>query len=141
MSSLVYFAGTCGSVVLPLSMASDGAGAVQRIIQVRESQQGLDLGAILAQPFGAVLQFTNTGTERLLVIAATSGVTVQADVGAEVLGQAVTPFPAVTLTEGHLYAFGPFHSALQLPASNVIQVTLSSVTDVLAAVVQGPWSS
>jgi hypothetical protein len=68
-------------------------------------------------------------------------VSVQVDVGAAVLGQAVTPFPAVTLTEGHLYAFGPFHSALQLPESSTVQVTLSQVTDVLAGVIQGPWSS
>jgi hypothetical protein len=53
MSSLVYFAGVCGTVVRPLSMASNGAGAVQQIVQVRESQEGLDLSGLLAQPFGS----------------------------------------------------------------------------------------
>lgn len=141
MSNLVYFPGVCGAVVLPLSIASDGAGAVQRLVQVRESQAGLNLSSLMAQPYGAILQFSNTGTERLYVLSAVPGVTVTVNVGSEVLGQPVLSFSPVTLAAGQLYAFGPFHSALQLPASNVIQVTLSSVTGVLAGVVQGPWSS
>jgi hypothetical protein len=54
-----------------------------------------------------------------------------------VLDEPVSQFSPVTLTAGDLYSFGPFHSALQVPGTPVIQVTLSTTSGVQVLVVQG----
>jgi hypothetical protein len=82
------------------------------------------------------LQFANTGREILLVAPSASGDTVTVDVGALVLGQPVNNFPAVTMTAGHLYAFGPFHRQADQDGTSTMQVTLSAISGIQAAVIQ-----
>jgi hypothetical protein len=88
---------------------------------------GLNITALLAAPTGTTLLFTNTGKERLIIVASgTEAVTV--DVGALVDGQTVTNFAPVTLTSTSIYQFGPYHSVLDNTGTNLIQVTLSTLT-------------
>jgi len=88
---------------------------------------GLNITALLAAPTGTTLLFTNTGKERLIIVAsAAEAVTV--DVGALVDGQTVTNFAPVTLTSTNIYQFGPYHSVLDNTGTNLIQVTLSTLT-------------
>jgi hypothetical protein len=97
---------------------------------------GLDITALMATPTGTTLQFGNTGREMLLVAAAATAETVTVDVGALVDGQTVANFPAVTLTNAHTVAFGPFHSVLDNTGTNTVQVTLSTITSITVALVQ-----
>lgn len=97
---------------------------------------GLDITALLAAPTQTTLQFANTGRELLVVSAATTSLTVTVDVGVTVLGQAVTNFSSVTLTNGHLSIFGPFHSVLNIPGGNTVQIVLSSTTSITVALIQ-----
>lgn len=97
---------------------------------------GLDLTAILAAPTSTTLQFSNTTAQRLYIIASTTGVTVQVAIGTTILGQSVASFPAVTLTSGHLYQFGRFHSQLDVPGSGIVTVSLSTASNVLVALLQ-----
>ncbi len=99
----------------------------------------LDITTMLAPPDAPALLFGNTGTEHLLVTASGGGVTVTVTIGAMVLGQPVNPFPPVTLSAGHLYVFGPFHTLLDQPGGSLVQVMLSSTTGVQVAAVQ--WGS
>ncbi len=98
---------------------------------------GLNITALLATPTGTTLLFTNTGKERLIVAAGASAETVIVNVGALVDGQAVTNFPAVTMTSTDLYQFGPFHSVLDNTGTNQIQVTLSTITAITVTLLQG----
>ena len=109
-------------VLTPTQLVPDGAG--------------LDLTALLAAPTGTTLQFSNTGREILLVAAAASAETVTVDIGALVLGQAVTNFTSVTLTSGHTVAFGPFHSVDDQSGTSTVQVVLSTTTSITTALVQ-----
>ncbi len=68
--------------------------------------------------------------------AATTSLTVTVDVGALVDGQTVSNFNAVTLTNGHLSTFGPFHSVLDQNGTNQVQVVLSSTTSITVALLQ-----
>lgn len=97
---------------------------------------GLDITALLATPTGTTLQFANTGREILIIAAATTSLTVTVDIGALVLGQTVTNFTTVNLTNAHTYAFGPFHSVLDQSGTNLIQVVLSSTTSITVALLQ-----
>lgn len=97
---------------------------------------GLDITALLATPTQVTLQFANTGRERLYVLLASSTANVTVDFGAVLLGQTVTNFNSVALTATHLYQFGEFHSILDQPGGNLIQVTLSTVTNVTVALCQ-----
>lgn len=97
---------------------------------------GFDLTAALATPTGVTLQFANTGREVLFVAAAATSETVTVDFGSLVLGQAVSNFTTVNLTNAHTVAFGPFHSVLDEPGGNTIQVTLSTITSISVALVQ-----
>jgi hypothetical protein len=97
---------------------------------------GLDLTAALAVPTGVTLQFANTGREILFVAAGAVSETVTVDIGSLVLGQAVSNFTTVSLTNAHTVAFGPFHSVLDQPGGNTIQVTLSTTTAITVALVQ-----
>jgi hypothetical protein len=139
MTILTCYPGILGPAVNPLSMPAGSTSGLQVLIPVQDPADGgsLDVGGLLAPASGTILQFASTGTERLLVIAATSGVTVTVTVQSLILGQPVSSFPPVTLTEGHLYAFGPFHSVLQIPGTSTIQVSLSVTTDVSVLLVQG----
>src|ERR1035441_6316158 len=89
---------------------------------------GLDITAALLVGAGTLndttLRFTNSGREFLIVVATTAR-TVTLDVESTVLGQAVAPFSAVSLTSDHIYAFGKFHSANNFPGTNTVQVVLS----------------
>lgn len=97
---------------------------------------GLDLTALLAAPTGTTLQFANTGRETLYVAAGASSETVTVDIGALVLGQPVSNFSSVPLTSGHTVMFGEFHSVLDQSGTNLIQVTLSTITSITVALVQ-----
>jgi len=97
---------------------------------------GLDITALLATPTGTTLQFSNTGREILHVSAGAGSETVTVDVGVTILGQAVSNFTAVTLTSGHLVAFGPFHALLNQPGGNQVLVVLSTITSIQVALLQ-----
>jgi hypothetical protein len=97
---------------------------------------GLDITALLAAPTQTTLLFANTGRELLVVAAATTALTVTVDIGALVLGQAVSNFSSVTLTNAHTSIFGPFHSVLDQSGTNQIQVVLSSTTSITVALLQ-----
>lgn len=97
---------------------------------------GLDITALLTTPTGTTLQFANTGREVLLVAAAAVSETVTVDIGSTVLGQAVTNFTTVNLTNAHTVAFGPFHSLLDQPGGTTVQVVLSTITSITVALVQ-----
>jgi hypothetical protein len=97
---------------------------------------GLDITALLAAPTQTTLLFANTGREILFVSAATTSLTVTVDVGALVDGQTVSNFSAVTLTNGHISAFGPYHSVLDQSGTNQIQVVLSSTTSITVVLLQ-----
>lgn len=97
---------------------------------------GLNITPLLAAPTQTTLQFANSGREILFVAPTASAETVTVDVGVTVLGQAVTNFPAVTLTSTDIYAFGPYDSALDQSGSNTVQVTLSTTTAISVALLQ-----
>jgi hypothetical protein len=101
---------------------------------------GLDVTLHMSQALGAILQFGNTGSERIYVLAASPGVTLTVGVSSLVLDQPARPFGSVTLTAGQLYAFGPFHTVLQVPGTSTVQVTLSTTYGVQVVVIQGPHS-
>src|SRR5208282_881196 len=109
-------------VLTPVQMVADGAG--------------LNLTTNLATPTSTTLQFANTGREILVVAAATTALTVTVDFGALVLGQTVSNFTTVNLTNADTYLFGPFHSVLDTSGTNLIQVTLSSVTSITVCLLQ-----
>lgn len=142
--ALTYYAGIEGPVVRPMSMPPGGGGGDAPVTQVLAPSPlaadgpGLDITAFLAAAGGTLLLFPSTGAEVLLVLASGAGVTVTVGIGTTILGQPVAPFPAVTLAAGHLTAFGPFHSLLQIPGTRLVQVTLSTVTGVQAGLVQNP---
>lgn len=98
---------------------------------------GLNITALLAAPTGTVLQFANSGRERLYIVPSASAETVTVDIGTKVLGQAVANFSTVTLTSTDVYQFGPFHSAAEQPGGDLIQVTLSTTTAITIALLQG----
>ena len=98
---------------------------------------GLNITTLLAAPTGVTLLFTNTGKERLIIAPTAAAETVTVDIGALVDGQTVTNFPSVTLTTTDIYQFGPFHSVLDNTGTNVIQVTLSTITAISVALLQG----
>jgi hypothetical protein len=97
---------------------------------------GLDITAALLVGGSTLtntnLQFTNNGSVFLIVVA-TTACTVTLDVESTVLGQTVTPFTAVSLTSGHYYAFGQFHSANNFPGTTTVQVALSSIVATVSA--------
>jgi hypothetical protein len=64
--------------------------------------------------------------------------TVTVNIDALVEGQSVSSFPAVTLTSSDMYTFGPFHSVLDAPGGNIMQVTLSALTGIQVALVTIP---
>ena len=98
---------------------------------------GLNITALLATPTATTLQFANTGRERLIVVPGASSETVTVDVGTLVLGQAVANFASVTLTTTDYYQFGPYHSILDQPGGTLVQVTLSTITSIQVALLQG----
>jgi len=98
---------------------------------------GLNITALLAAPTNVNLQFANTGRERLYVVPSASAETVVVDIGTLIEGQAVSNFTAVTMTSADVYQFGPFHSVLDQPGGDTIQVTLSTTTAVTVALLQG----
>lgn len=99
---------------------------------------GLNLTALLTAPTATTLLFSNTGREILFVSAGAISETVTVDVGALVDGQAVSNFSAVSLTNGDLYPFGPFHSVLDQNGTNQVQVVLSTITSITVALLQFP---
>lgn len=96
---------------------------------------GLNITPLLAAPTQTTLQFSNSGKEILFVSAAAVSETVTVDVGITVLGQAVSNFTTVNLTNGDLYAFGPYDSAVD-QAGGIAQVVLSTVTNITVALLQ-----
>jgi hypothetical protein len=117
-----------------------GTGIIQWLNPVRESVTGLNVNLYLSTTLGATIQFANHGTERLYVLASAPGVTLTVGVSSLVLDEPAESFPSVTLTAGTLYAFGPFHTVLQVPGTSTMQVLLSTAYGVQAVVVQGPDS-
>jgi hypothetical protein len=106
----------------PTQLVADGAG--------------LNVTALLGTPTGTTLQFANTGREFLVVVPAAGSETVTVDVGTLVLGQAVSNFSSVTMTSTDVYLFGPYHSVLDQPGGNTVQVTLSTTTSISVALLQ-----
>jgi hypothetical protein len=104
--------------------------------QFVKNGSGLNITPLLQAPTGVTLEFSNTGHEVLFVVTSASAVTVQLDIGATVLGQAVTNPAAVTLTESDMYAFGPYDSPADQPGTNTVEVTLSTITGVTVALLQ-----
>jgi hypothetical protein len=98
---------------------------------------GLNITALLATPTATTLLFANTGRERLYIVAGAISETVTVDIGALVDGETVTNFPTVSLTNGSTYQFGPFHSVLDNTGTNQVQVTLSAITLISFALLQG----
>jgi hypothetical protein len=98
---------------------------------------GLNITTLLATPTGLTLLFANTGRERLYVAAGAISETVTVDIGALVDGQTVTNFPTASLINGDIYQFGPFHSVLDNTGTNQVQVTLSAITLITVALLQG----
>lgn len=70
------------------------------------------------------------------VTLASEAVTV--NIEALIEGQTVTSFPAVTLTASDIYTFGPFHSVLDAPGGNTMQVSLSSISNVTLGLITIP---
>jgi hypothetical protein len=97
---------------------------------------GLNITPLLAAPTQLTLEFTNSGHEMLFVSASTSGVTVQVNIGATILGQPVTQPTAVTLISGDVYAFGPYDTQVDQPGTTSVEVALSTLTGVTAALLQ-----
>ena len=97
---------------------------------------GLDITANLAAPTNVNLQFQNTGHEQLFVAPTATSETVTVDIGVTVLGQTVANFTAVAMTTGHIYAFGPFHSAIDQPGGSAAQITLSTTTAITVGLFQ-----
>jgi hypothetical protein len=98
---------------------------------------GLNITALLATPTQVTLQFANSGRERLYVAAGAASETVTVDIGTKVLGQSVANFSAAALTSTDIYQFGPFHSQLEQPGGDLIQVTLSTTTLIQVCLLQG----
>jgi hypothetical protein len=98
---------------------------------------GLNITTLLAAPTQTTLQFQNTGRERLIIVPGSSAETVTVDIMTLVEGQAVSAFPTVTMTTTDYYQFGPFHSVLQVPGTNLVQVVLSTITSIQVALLQG----
>jgi hypothetical protein len=97
---------------------------------------GLNVTGALATPTQTTLQFANTGREILFVAAAASSETVTVDVGVTVLGQTVSNFTAVSMTNGDMYAFGPFDSQVDQAGTSTVQVVLSTTTAITVALLQ-----
>ena len=97
---------------------------------------GLNITPLLAAPTQTTLQFANSGREMLFVVPSAGAETVQVDIGVTILGQAVTNFPAVTMTSTDIYAFGPYHSQDDIPGTTTVQVTLSTTTAITVALIQ-----
>jgi hypothetical protein len=98
---------------------------------------GLNITALLATPTATTIQFSNTGRERLIVVPGASSETVTVDIGTLVEGQSVTNFSSVSLTSTDVYQFGPFHSILDQPGGNLIQITLSTISSISVVLLQG----
>jgi hypothetical protein len=79
-----------------------------------------------------------TGTVSTGGAVALASETVTVNIEALIEGQTVASFPAVTLTASDLYTFGPFHSVLDAPGGNTMQVTLSSINNVTLGLVTIP---
>jgi hypothetical protein len=104
--------------------------------QLVPNAAGLDLTATLATPTQTTLQFTNTGKEFLAVAAAATLETVTLNIGVTILGQTVTNFTAVDLTNAHTYLFGPFSSQVDTPGTATATVVLSTTTSISVALLQ-----
>jgi hypothetical protein len=98
---------------------------------------GLNITAALSTPTSVTLQFANSGRERLIVVAGAASETVTVDIGTKVLGQAVTNFSAAALISGDYQQFGPFHSVLEQPGGDLIEITLSTTTLIQVVLLQG----
>lgn len=105
-------------------------------VQLVPDGPGLDLTAALNTPTQATLQFSNTGREVLAVAAASTAETVTVDIGTTILGQSVTNFTTVNLTNAHTVLFGPFHSLVDQPGGTLVQVVLSTTTSISVALLQ-----
>lgn len=97
---------------------------------------GLNITTLLATPTATTLLFSNTGREILFVSAGAVSESVTVDVGALVDGQTVSNFATVNLTNGDIYAFGPFHSVIDQNGTNEVQVVLSTITSIQVALFQ-----
>jgi hypothetical protein len=99
---------------------------------------GLNITGLLATPTATTLQFVNVPTTLLFVAPGASAETVTVNIEALILGESVSSFPAVTLTTTDIYTFGPFHTVLDTPGTNIMQVTLSTITSIQVALVTIP---
>lgn len=99
---------------------------------------GTNLTPLLATPTATTIQFQNTLNTILLVLPGAASETVTVNISALVDGETVSSFPAVTLTSTDVYAFGPFHSVLDETGTNLVQVTLSTITSISVGVITIP---
>ena len=109
--------------------------------QLATDGTGTNLTPLLATPTATTLQFQNTLNTILLVAPTASAETVTINVACLVDGQTVTNFPAVTLVTTDIYTFGPFHSVIDVNATNLVQVTLSTITAIQVGVITVPGVS
>lgn len=99
---------------------------------------GVNLTSALAALGSATgVSWSNTGREALYVSVGTTPTVVTENIGATVLGQAVTA-PTVSLSASTVYLLGPFPSAYDQPStgSNQVYLDFSSSTNVSVALVQ-----
>jgi hypothetical protein len=99
---------------------------------------GLNITPLLTLPTATTLSFQNTLNVFLAIVSATTATTVTVNISSLVDGESVSSFPAVTLTETDMYFFGPYHSVLDAPGSNLVSITLSATTSVTCALLQWP---
>jgi hypothetical protein len=99
---------------------------------------GTNLTALLATPTATNLQFANTLNTILIVVPGASSETVIVDVECLVDGQSVTNFSSVSLTSTDVYTFGPYHSVIDETGTNLVEVTLSTITSIQVAVITVP---
>ena len=97
---------------------------------------GLNLPTLMVAATGTTIQFSNSGREIFLAGLVTTAATVTVDFGTLVLGQAVGNFTTVNLVDTDTIAFGPFHTLLDQPGGSLINITLSTVTNVSVALLQ-----
>lgn len=102
------------------------------------STGGVNLTTLLAALGSASgVQWSNTGRELLYVSVGTTPTVVTENIGATVLGQAVTA-PTVNLAASTVYLLGPYPSAYNQPStgSNQVYLDFSVSTNVSVALVQ-----
>ena len=86
-------------------------------VQLVPNAAGLDLTGALATPTNVNLAVHQLGAGVPGCRRGSTSETVTLDIGVTILGQTVTNFTAVALTNAHTYLFGPFSAQVDQPGS------------------------